>query len=105
MGGDILRQTNNNFVAGGGNPLAFINPSDISSITILKDADATAIYGSSRREWGYFNIPTKKGAAGKLQGVINVSFGIGEVAKKLDLLDTEEYLKIRREASTMMAFL
>ncbi len=49
---------------GGGNPLSFINPADIESIEVLKDADATSIYGS-RAAAGAILITTKKGQAGE----------------------------------------
>ncbi len=58
--GNVLQRTNGSFAAGGGNPLSFINPSDIEDISILKDADATAIYGS-RGANGVILITTKKG--------------------------------------------
>jgi TonB-linked SusC/RagA family outer membrane protein len=84
-------------VTGSGNPLNFINPADIESIDILKDADATAIYGS-RAANGAILITTKKAAAG--QTAVNVTFqtGIGRVPKKMKLLNTQQYLEMRREA-------
>jgi TonB-dependent starch-binding outer membrane protein SusC len=88
LAGDILL---------GGNPLNFINPSDIESISVLKDADATAIYGS-RGGNGVVLITTKQGRIGKTKLDVDVSKGIGKVARKLDLLDTKQYLQMRREA-------
>ena len=82
---------------GNGNPLAFINPRDIASIEILKDADATAIYGS-RGANGVVLITTRQGESGKASLDINFSRGWGEVPKKLDLLNTAQYLEMRREA-------
>ncbi len=79
-----------------GNPLTAINPSDIESIEILKDADATAIYGS-RGANGVVLITTKKGRSGKTQFNVNLSQGIGEVANRVDLLNTEQYIQMRRE--------
>ncbi len=83
--------------SGGGNPLNFINPQDIESIDVLKDADATAIYGS-RGANGVILINTKKGKAGQTK--FNASFrsGWGSVPKKLDLLTTQQYLEMRQEA-------
>ncbi len=97
MGNDILGQTNSDFVAGAGNPLNFISPSEIESISILKDADATAIYGS-RGANGVVLITTKRGKQGKAKATINLSSGVGRVANKLNLLNTKEYLQLRREA-------
>src|SRR5690606_29719872 len=80
----------------GGNPLSAINPSDIESIEILKDADATAIYGS-RGANGVVLITTKKAKAGKTKFDINVSRGIGQVSNKMKLLSTAQYLEMRME--------
>jgi TonB-linked SusC/RagA family outer membrane protein len=78
-------------------PLNSINPSDIESIEILKDADATAIYGS-RGANGVVLITTKKGKAGKTQFSANASTGTGQITKKLDLLNTAQYRAIRQQA-------
>ena len=80
-----------------GNPLSFINPSDIESITILKDAVATSIYGS-RAGNGAILITTKKGASGQTRVDFNVQQGIGQVPRKLDLMTTPQYLQMRHEA-------
>ena len=85
------------FTGRGSDPLTAINPADIESIEILKDADATAIYGS-RGANGVVLIRTKKGKAGKTKLDINISSGFGSVANKFDLLNTEQYLEIRKEA-------
>jgi TonB-dependent SusC/RagA subfamily outer membrane receptor len=79
-----------------GNPLSFTNPSDIESIEVLKDADATAIYGS-RAANGAILITTKKGKPGKTKVDLNMQTGIGQVSRKLDLLNTQQYLEMRRE--------
>jgi len=78
-------------------PLNSINPTDIESIEVLKDGDATAIYGS-RGANGVVLISTKKGRAGKTKLVINSSTGIGRVTKMLDLMHTDQYLDMRRMA-------
>ena len=80
-----------------GNPLSFINPQDIESIEILKDADATAIYGS-RAANGAILITTKRGNIGKMKASVNFQTGFGQVARRLSLLNTEEYLSVRHEA-------
>ena len=77
------------------NPLNFLNPNDIESIEILKDADATAIYGS-RGANGVVRITTKQGSSDKLRVTYNGTMGVGTVENKLDLLNTEQYLEMRR---------
>ncbi|ODS84377.1 MAG: SusC/RagA family TonB-linked outer membrane protein [Cytophagaceae bacterium SCN 52-12] len=72
------------------NPLSSINPSDIESIEILKDASATAIYGS-RGANGVVIITTKRGTAGKSQISLDASYGFQEVANKLKLMNAREY--------------
>jgi TonB-dependent starch-binding outer membrane protein SusC len=81
----------------GGNPLSTINPTDIESIEILKDADATAIYGS-RGANGVVLITTKRGKAGKTEFTTNYYEGWGTTGRKLDLLNTQQYLTMRNEA-------
>ncbi|WP_423128050.1 SusC/RagA family TonB-linked outer membrane protein [Gaoshiqia sp. Z1-71] len=80
------------------NPLNTINPNDIESIEILKDADATAIYGS-RGANGVILVTTKKGKAGhKTTLSINSSYGISRVANRMKLMNTQQYLNMRRQA-------
>ncbi|WP_316836796.1 SusC/RagA family TonB-linked outer membrane protein [Pedobacter nutrimenti] len=81
----------------GGSPMSFINPADIESIDILKDADATAIYGS-RAANGAVLITTKKGKAGEIKVDVNLQSGFGKVGKQLNLLNTQQYLQMRHEA-------
>ena len=83
--------------AAGINPLSNINPSDIESIEILKDADATAIYGS-RGANGVVLIKTKKGKKGKTQFSFNTYTGAGTLTRRLKLLNTQQYLEMREEA-------
>jgi TonB-dependent starch-binding outer membrane protein SusC len=73
------------------NPLNFLNPADIASIDILKDASATAIYGS-RGANGVVIITTKKGQQGKGSLSYDYSLGISNISKKYDLLATDAYL-------------
>lgn len=82
---------------GGGNPLSTINPNDIESIEILKDADATAIYGS-RGANGVVLITTKRAKAGKTKLDMDIYQGIGQVAHFTDLLTTPDYIRMRKEA-------
>lgn len=81
----------------GGSPLDFINPADIESIDVLKDADATAIYGS-RGANGVILITTKKGKSGKTRFDLNMYEGMGKAPLKSHWLNTSDYLKMRNEA-------
>lgn len=72
------------------NPLNTLNPADIASIEILKDASSTAIYGS-RGSNGVVLITTKKGKSGKLRVNYDFYYGIQEAAETLDLLSPTEY--------------
>ncbi len=73
------------------NPLNFINPNDIVSIDILKDASATAIYGS-RGSNGVIQITTKRGQTGAPKIEISSAFGISTIMKKIEVLDAAGYL-------------
>jgi len=78
---------------GGGqntNALNTINPNDIESIEILKDASATAIYGS-RGANGVVLITTKRGKNGKSALAFETYFGVQEIGKKIDVLNLREY--------------
>lgn len=72
------------------NPLSIINPADIESIQVLKDASATAIYGS-RGSNGVIIITTKRGKLGKPTISFEQSTGMQELAKKLKLLTPRQY--------------
>ncbi len=93
--GEILPQDGLN--AGGVSPLNYLNPADIESIEVLKDASATAIYGS-RGSNGVVLITTKKGKPGKTQVTMNVYSGFSRVPRFIDLLNREQYMTMRREA-------
>ena len=84
-------------INGGGNPMNNINPSDIESMEILKDADATAIYGS-RGANGVILITTKKGKPGKTNLDLNLNYGGGKVTRLMAMMNTPQYLEMRREA-------
>ncbi|MES2331189.1 MAG: SusC/RagA family TonB-linked outer membrane protein [Bacteroidota bacterium] len=94
----------NGITSGSESPLSYINPSDIESVEVLKDADATAIYGS-RAANGAILITTKKGKPGATRLEINSQSGWGKVPKMLDLLNTSQYLSMRREAMRNDGFL
>ncbi|MEJ2901694.1 TonB-dependent receptor [Pedobacter panaciterrae] len=82
---------------GNTSPFNSINPNDIESISVLKDADATAIYGS-RAANGVVLITTKQGKSGKARVNFNVYTGVGRSASKMSLLNTQQYLELRRQA-------
>jgi len=83
--------------AGGQSPLFSMNPADIESIEVLKDADATSIYGSKGAN-GVILITTKKGKAGNTKFDLHISEGVTKATKFVDLLNTSQYLQVRREA-------
>lgn len=72
------------------NPISFLNPEDIASIDILKDASATAIYGS-RGANGVVMITTKKGNSKDLRIDYSTHIGFNQVHNRLDLLNAEQY--------------
>jgi iron complex outermembrane receptor protein len=78
--------------SGGGNPLNFLNPQDIESIDILKDASATAIYGS-RGSNGVILVTTKRGKAGVSTLSLTTSLGVSTLARALPLFSASEYKK------------
>ena len=79
------------------NPLNNINPTDIESLEVLKDADATAIYGS-RGANGVVLITTKKGKKGKTRFSGGVAQGAGSVPHFMKMMNTQQYLSMRAEA-------
>jgi TonB-linked SusC/RagA family outer membrane protein len=82
---------------GSTSPLNSINPSDIERIDVLKDADATAIYGS-RGANGVVLITTKRGKSGKIVVDTRAYTGISYVNHKVDMLNTQQYLALRNQA-------
>ena len=79
------------------NPLAFLNPNDILSIEVLKDAATAAIYGAQAAN-GVVLITTKKGKAGKTTFNVSAFGGASMPLKQLDVLNTQDYLTLRSEA-------
>lgn len=79
------------------NALAGINPDDIESINILKDAAAASIYGAQAAN-GVVVITTKRGKSGKTQINFNSSVGISKVIKKAPILNTAEFIQLSKEA-------
>lgn len=78
-------------------PLNTLSPNDIESITILKDADATAIYGS-RAANGVVLITTKKGKTGKTKLDVDVYSGVSDLTRTLPMLSASQYLGMRTQA-------
>ncbi|MGI4874909.1 MAG: SusC/RagA family TonB-linked outer membrane protein [Janthinobacterium lividum] len=72
------------------NPLNFLNPADIESVNILKDASATAIYGS-RAAYGVVIITTKRGKSGDARFDIGLSSGFSNILRKVKVLDASQY--------------
>lgn len=92
-------QSGINSPATGQSPLFSLNPNDIESIEVLKDADATAIYGS-RASNGVILISTKKGKSGKIHADANLSSGVTSISRYYAVLNTQQYIEMRREALT-----
>lgn len=84
-------------LTGGQSILFGLNSNDIESIEVLKDGDATAIYGS-RGANGVILITTKKAKPGKATLSINLNQGVTNVPRHVKMLNTQEYLAVRREA-------
>jgi len=83
--------------AGGQSPLFSLDPNNIESLQVLKDGDATAIYGS-RGANGVILITTKKGTPGKSKLELNVSQGETFITRKLAMANTQQYIAMRKEA-------
>ena len=79
------------------NPLNNINPNDIESIEILKDASSAAIYGS-RGANGVVLITTKQGKAGKTRVEGNYEFGITRVNRRVDVMDAKQWIEFETAA-------
>lgn len=89
------------------NPLAFLSPQDIESIEILKDASATAIYGSQGAN-GVIMITTKKGVTGRPSVNVSSNVSLSVLSRKIPVLNTEEFIDFHNsieyigEEGTMM---
>lgn len=94
---DNLNASGASGASGGISPFSMINPEDIERIDVLKDADATAIYGS-RGANGVVLITTKKGSRGHTRVNVNFYQGIARVGRFLDMMNTQQYLTMRKEA-------
>ncbi|MBX2917323.1 MAG: TonB-dependent receptor [Cyclobacteriaceae bacterium] len=85
--GLLLDNSSNGFDT---NPLNFLNPGDIESIDVLKDASAAAVYGS-RASNGVVVITTKKGKAGKTEMNLSISSGVSSLSKKINVFNATEF--------------
>lgn len=83
--------------AGGISPFNGLNPADIETISILKDADATSIYGTQGSN-GVILITTKKGKPGKTNLNLSANTGFNSSISKLKLMNTQQYLQFRKDA-------
>lgn len=82
-----------NGISGTGNLLSTINPNDIESVSVLKDASATALYGS-RASNGVIIITTKKGVKGKIRFNFNSQVSLSQVGKQVGVLSADQVRKI-----------
>lgn len=100
-GATLPMETNSLYGTGnflqGGNGLNFLNPNDIESISILKDVDATSLYGAEGA-YGVILITTKKAKPGKPSFNLNVYDGISMLGQTVTPMNTADYLTLRREA-------
>ena len=87
----------------GTNPLSSINPGDIESVDILKDASATAIYGS-RGANGVVIITTKKGSKGTTKVTYDGSYGFQTLSHKIDLLNAQQFATYYNDAQGKAIF-
>lgn len=80
-------------------PLSFLNPEDIASVTVLKDATATSIYGADGAN-GVILVTTKKGRQGKMRITVNTQYGIAHIDESTapKVLGAKEWLSLAREA-------
>ena len=99
----ISDQQTSTSIPGNGNPMNSINPNDIESLEILKDADATAIYGS-RGANGVVLITTRRGQSGKTVFAFSSANSVGKVTRFMNLMNTEQYLAMRNQAFTNDGF-
>ena len=83
--------------------LNFINPADIETIEVLKDASATAIYGS-RGANGVVLITTKSGKSGPTQVTYNSRFGFSNISKKIDVMDAEGFTSYVNQQAVNRAY-
>ena len=91
-------------LSGAANPLALINPNDIESFDVLKDASAAAIYGN-RASNGVILITTKKGSAGKVKVNFSSVASVSTKMDNLDVLSADEFRRFVQENATSQSFI
>lgn len=96
-GNSSINSVTNAAGTAGISPFSTVNPADIESVEVLKDADATSIYGS-RGANGVILITTKKGVSGKTRFSLNGYSGFSQVTRTMGMLNTQDYLMMRKEA-------
>ncbi|WP_375445365.1 SusC/RagA family TonB-linked outer membrane protein [uncultured Fibrella sp.] len=93
----------NNGISGASNPLSLINPNDIETFTVLKDASAAAIYGA-RAANGVILITTKKGATGAPKITFSSQLSISRIAKKLSVLNADQFRSLINDVTPATGF-
>ncbi|GAB4016351.1 SusC/RagA family TonB-linked outer membrane protein [Spirosoma migulaei] len=93
----VQLNTQNTNTYASSNPINFLNPNDVESIEVLKDAAAASIYGSQAAN-GVVIITTKKGKAGRTQVKLNYYQGVIEPIKFFDVLNSQQWVNVRTEA-------
>lgn len=99
---DVITQNSVNYVQESQNGLTSIDPQDIESMEVLKDASATAIYGS-RGANGVVLIKTKTGSSQQGKIRVNITNDVAWISKKIPMLSGEEFVKFENEFTNMMS--
>lgn len=94
-----LADRNGFYTATTSNPLALINLNDIERIDVLKDASATAIYGS-RGANGVILVTTKSGKAGTTQFTVNYNASIAQISRRIQMMNSQQYAQYQNEYRT-----
>jgi TonB-linked SusC/RagA family outer membrane protein len=100
LGGGTSTNDGITFTTSGSNPLNDFNPADIASIEVLKDAAATAIYGS-RGANGVVLVTTKRGKGGKTNVTYSGYYGVTQPFKTIDMMDGDQFAALKREANRL----
>lgn len=98
LDGIPITQNSQSAYGGSMNPLTDINPNDIESIEVLKDASAGAIFGS-RAANGVILITTKRGKSGKTSVTFNLQSGSSEATKRIEMLNSQQYAELILEGA------
>lgn len=83
---------------GSSNPLASINPNDIESVEVLKDAAASAIYGAQAAN-GVILVTTKKGKKGRTNVEVNAQFGVVNPLNLYEMMNGPQFARMKEEAA------